>query len=58
MEKEKREYIRYSIDLPVEINKQLKIVAALAEKSMRQVVLDAVVKEIQSRKDTIAQSLG
>lgn len=54
---QKNELARITVDLPLNLQKKLKAVAALQGKSMREVVIGSIEKELKTIKWTDGQSL-
>jgi uncharacterized protein (DUF1778 family) len=48
----KNDLARITIDLPLDLQKKLKAVAALEGKSMREIVIQSVEKELKDIKET------
>lgn len=46
--KRKKESTRLTIDLPLELHKKLKVKSAMVEKSMRDLVIEAIERKVQS----------
>lgn len=46
--KHKKESTRLTIDLPLELHKKLKIKSAMIDKSMRELVIEAIEGKVQS----------
>ncbi len=53
----KNDIARITVDLPLQLQKQLKAIAALQGKSMREVIIEAVGKELKSINKKNNQSL-
>lgn len=54
---QKNDFARITVDLPLNLQKKLKAVAALQGKSMREVVIQSVEKELKRTKDVTEKSL-
>jgi len=54
----KNNFARITVDLPLDLQKKLKAVAALQGKSMREVVIESVEKELQSTKSITKKSIN
>ena len=54
----KKESTRLTIDLPLELHKKLKIKSAMAEKSMRDLVIEAIEGKVQSLSTEIPNDLN
>ena len=54
---QKNDLARITVDLPLDLQKKLKAIAALQGKSMREVVIESVEKELKRTKGIAEQSL-
>lgn len=54
---QKNDLARITVDLPLNLQKKLKAIAALQGRSMREVIIEAIEQELQTTKNTTKQSL-
>jgi metal-responsive CopG/Arc/MetJ family transcriptional regulator len=54
---QKNNLVRITVDLPTDLQKKIKMIAALQGKSMREVIIEAIEQELQANKNTTQQSL-
>ena len=54
---QKNDLARITVDLPLNLQKKLKTIAALQGKSMREVIIDAIEQELYTTKKATKQSL-
>lgn len=54
----KNNFARITVDLPLDLQKKLKAVAALQGKSMREVVIESVEKELHAIKAVTKRSIN
>ncbi|GEM_PF-3727120 len=54
---QKNKLVRITVDLPADLQKKIKMIAALQGKSMREVIIEAIEQELHANKNTTQQSL-
>ncbi len=54
---QKNDLARITVDLPLNLQKKLKAIAALQGRSMREVIIEAIEQELQTTKNATKQTL-